>query len=272
MTQAEATCQSSDGFQLPYTIIKTKSKNPKGVIIYFHGGGLIFGQPNDLPQDYIEILTESYHVALVSYRLAPESNINTIIEDALSNYDHFKSLYPSLPLFTFGRSAGAYLAMMVARHRKIDGIIDFYGYARIHVPSFLRPNKQYQDLSTQITPAVLNQLIQAHPLTSGLLQTRYPIYLYVRGQAKWLAYLGIESSTHSAYNIPPQVLKNFPPTFIVHCTGDPDVPYSESEHVHKLVANSHFETLNQDNHDFDREVSSMSKTLYKQAVQFLNQI
>ena len=45
---------------------------------------------------------------MVSYRLAPESHIDTIIEDALSNYDHLKSLYPSLPLITFGRSAGAF--------------------------------------------------------------------------------------------------------------------------------------------------------------------
>ncbi|MBA1353053.1 MULTISPECIES: alpha/beta hydrolase [Staphylococcus] len=272
MTQQKATCLSKDGFPLPYSMIKAKNQNPKGIIIYFHGGGLIFGQPNDLPQDYIDILSESYHLIMVSYRLAPESHIDTIIEDALSNYDHLKSLYPSLPLITFGRSAGSFLAMLVARHHKVDGIIDFYGYSRVHVPSFLKPNKQYQALSTQITPKILNQLIQPKPLTSGPLQTRYPIYLYARGQAHWLSYLGIESSTQSAYNISPKELKCFPPMFIVHCTGDPDVPYSESEYIDRLVETSHFECLDQNSHDFDREVSPTSKAIYEQAIQFLNQI
>src|SRR5699024_5830736 len=150
-----------------------KNQNPKGIIIYFHGGGLIFGQPNDLPQDYIDILSESYHLIMVSYRLAPESHIDTIIEDARSNYDHLKSLYPSLSCITFGRSAGSFVSMLFARHRKVDGIIDFSGYARVHVHAFLKPNNQYQALSTHITPKILKQLIQTKPLKSGPLQCRY---------------------------------------------------------------------------------------------------
>ncbi|SUM31380.1 esterase/lipase-protein [Staphylococcus gallinarum] len=67
-----------------------------------------------LEQAYIDILTENYHLILVSYRLAPESNLATIISDALLNFDHIQATYPELPLFTFGRSAGAYLAMLVA--------------------------------------------------------------------------------------------------------------------------------------------------------------
>ncbi|MES3705188.1 hypothetical protein ABFE52_05295 [Staphylococcus ureilyticus] len=70
MTQQKATYLSKDGFPLPYSIIAAKSQSPKGVIMYFHGGGLIFGQPNDLPQAYIDILSESYHLIMVSYRLA----------------------------------------------------------------------------------------------------------------------------------------------------------------------------------------------------------
>src|SRR5699024_8039745 len=148
-----------DGFPLPYSIIAAKNQSPKGVIMYFHGGGLIFGQPNDLPQAYIDILSESYYLIMVSYRLAPESHIDTIIEDALSNYDHLKSLYPSLPIITFLRSAGALLSMLVSRNRKVDSIIDFYGFSRLHVPDLLKQNKQYQSLSTENTPKKFKQLI-----------------------------------------------------------------------------------------------------------------
>ena len=271
MTQNHSMCITNDGFQLPNTVIESKNEHPQGVIIYFHGGGLIFGQRDDLPQAYIDILTESYHLVLVSYRLAPESPIDTIISDALAQYDEISALYEALPIYTFGRSAGGFLSLMVARYREVAGILDFYGYSRVHVPAFLRPNAQYQALSTQITPAILNQLIQPNPLTFGSLQTRYPIYLYVRGQAKWLSYLGIQSSTASAYNISPKELKQFPPTFIVHCKGDPDVPYSESEHIYRQIEHSQLETLDLEQHDFDRDVTPTSISLYKQAVQFLKQ-
>ena len=66
MTQNHSMCLSNDGFQLPYTVIESKNEHPQGFIIYFHGGGLIFGQRDDLPQAYIDILTESYHLVLVS--------------------------------------------------------------------------------------------------------------------------------------------------------------------------------------------------------------
>lgn len=272
MIETTTNCTTIDGFTLPYTIIEAKNPSAKGVILYFHGGGLIFGQSNDLPQDYIDILTENYHLVLVSYRLAPESNIDVIINDALTQYDTIQQLYPTFPIFTFGRSAGAFLAMLTAHHRNVDGVIDFYGYCRIHVPAFLRPNKQYQALSSQITPDILNQLIQSKPLISGPIQTRYPIYLYVRGQAQWMAYLGIQSSTQSDYNISPKQLKAFPPTFIVHCTGDPDVPYSESEHIHRYINHSHFKSLSLESHDFDRDVNETAQSIYRQAVQFLDQI
>lgn len=272
LSQYHSKIMTEDGFTLPFTVIEAKNKHAKGVITYFHGGGLIFGSPDDLSQNYIDLLTQDFHLVLASYRLAPESNINTIISDALLQYDAIKQRYPSIPLFTFGRSAGAFLAMIVSTHRQVDGIVDFYGYCRVHVPSFLRPNSQYQTLSSKITPEILNQLIQQQPLTSGPMQARYPIYIHARGEAKWLDYLGIQTSTQSDYNISAQQLNHFPPTFIVHCINDPDVPYSESEYIYQNVKNCHIETLDDNQHDFDRTVNETSIDLYKKTVHFLNQL
>ncbi|SUM31381.1 esterase/lipase-protein [Staphylococcus gallinarum] len=47
MTQQTSSCLTTDGFSLPYTTITAKQDDVKGVIVYYHGGGLIFGQPND---------------------------------------------------------------------------------------------------------------------------------------------------------------------------------------------------------------------------------
>ncbi|MCD8917436.1 alpha/beta hydrolase [Staphylococcus gallinarum] len=272
MTQQTSSCLTTDGFSLPYTTITANQDDVKGVIVYYHGGGLIFGQPNDLEQAYIDILTENYHLILVSYRLAPESNLETIISDALLNFDHIQATYPELPLFTFGRSAGAYLAMLVALNKTVAGVIDFYGYARIHTPAFLTANKQFQALSSQLSPNIINQLIQKEPLVTGPIQARYTIYLYARGQAEWINYLGIQSSSQQQFNISPQQLESFPPTFIVHCTGDPDVPYSESEHIHRFIEESHFESLSLNEHDFDRTFNEKGIAIYHKVVQFLNQV
>ena len=124
LSQYHSKIMTEDGFTLPFTVIEAQNKHAKGVITYFHGGGLIFGSPDDLSQNYIDLLTQDFHLVLASYRLAPESNINTIISDALLQYDAIKQRYPSIPLFTFGRSAVALLTMILSTPPQVDGILD----------------------------------------------------------------------------------------------------------------------------------------------------
>ncbi|MDU7037115.1 MAG: alpha/beta hydrolase, partial [Staphylococcus simulans] len=65
------TIQTPDNFQLH---IRTHlSQQPKGIIIYYHGGGLIAGSPHDLSDEAIQILTQHFHLVEAPYRLAPES-------------------------------------------------------------------------------------------------------------------------------------------------------------------------------------------------------
>lgn len=102
------TIQTPDNFQLH---IRTHlSQQPKGIIIYYHGGGLIAGSPHDLSDEAIQILTQHFHLVEAPYRLAPESNIGTILNDAFLVFDNINKIYPDLPLFTFGRSSGGYLS------------------------------------------------------------------------------------------------------------------------------------------------------------------
>ena len=260
---------TNDNFELPITIIEATGAQAKGVVVYYHGGGLIFGQPNDLPQAYQDLITTDYHLVMVSYRLAPESTIDTIIADALTGLDFVAQHYPELPQILFGRSAGAYLALQAASQREVAGIIDFYGYSRVHVPSFLRPHPTYQKLSTQVSADMLRQLIQEEPLVTGPMQTRYPIYLHARGAAQWLTYLGIQTSTDGAYNLAPKQLQQFPPTFIVHCTGDPDVPISESDYLIQHIPSTQVKRLALDEHDFDRTVNDDNIAIYQESLQFL---
>ena len=41
---------TKDNFELPITIIEATGSQAKGVVVYYHGGGLIFGQPMIYPK------------------------------------------------------------------------------------------------------------------------------------------------------------------------------------------------------------------------------
>jgi len=52
------------------------------VIIYIHGGALIFGTRTWLPLEQIEYFTSSgFSIVNIDYRLAPETEFEFIIED-----------------------------------------------------------------------------------------------------------------------------------------------------------------------------------------------
>ncbi|KOR13073.1 alpha/beta hydrolase [Staphylococcus carnosus] len=268
MNQAYRDVVKQDDTDLEYLVYPAQ-KEEKGIILYFHGGGLIFGTYDNLPKEYINILSQNFTLISASYRLAPESKIDTIIGDALAQYDHIRQQFPDVPIFTFGRSAGVFLAMKVAAEREVEGILDFYGYSRFHIPQFLRPNLKYQALASQVTPEILNNMIQNHPVTYGDIQSRYLIYLYARGQNEWMKFLGITQTTNPEFNIAPKKLKAFPPTFIVHGNQDPDVPFTEAQFLEKMIPETEFTVLENDEHDFDRTVNQENLKLYQQAETFL---
>ena len=61
--------------------VYTKADIPqKAVILYFHGGGLVYGSREDLPDFHIETLTNAgFTIISFDYPLAPESKIDNTI-------------------------------------------------------------------------------------------------------------------------------------------------------------------------------------------------
>ncbi len=75
----------------------------------------MFGKANDLSPQYIDILTEHYDLIQLSYRLLPEVSLDCIIEDVYASFDAIQSQYSNCPIFTFGRSSGRYLSLLIAQ-------------------------------------------------------------------------------------------------------------------------------------------------------------
>lgn len=62
----------------------------QATLLYFHGGGLIFGQRDDLPETYLTMLTQAgYGILAVDYLLAPETTLDLIFNYAQEAIDWF---------------------------------------------------------------------------------------------------------------------------------------------------------------------------------------
>ncbi|KFN12369.1 alpha/beta hydrolase [Paenibacillus macerans] len=91
----------------------SKNQTYKGTILYFHGGGLIFGHREDLPPKYISLLAENgYGLLALDYLLAPESKLPAIMQAIHRSIEwfmkeglHTLKIDPS-NYYVMGRSAG----------------------------------------------------------------------------------------------------------------------------------------------------------------------
>ena len=84
----------------------------KTVILYFHGGGFVYGNRDDLPVEYIDMLTAAgIGLVAVDYPLAPETKLPVILE--VTNkvtawfVNQFLPEHQLKKYFIMGRSAGS---------------------------------------------------------------------------------------------------------------------------------------------------------------------
>jgi acetyl esterase len=117
---------SASGGFVPYRLL-TPTADPKGVLIYYHGGGWVIGQLPDF-DTLGRILADrtGCAVMLVDYRMAPEYRFPTAVDDswaALRWVDaHLDEIAGRrVPIIVAGDSAGGNLAAVVAQRAKAEG-------------------------------------------------------------------------------------------------------------------------------------------------------
>src|SRR5699024_5828630 len=109
------------------------------LILYIHGGGLIWGSRRDINKAQVALFNDNgYHVLSVSYRLAPETKLPEIADDirdalawtknGLTKQLHFNSD----KVIVMGNSAGGYLSLLTGTFEiKPQAIVSFYGYGSV---------------------------------------------------------------------------------------------------------------------------------------------
>lgn len=273
-----------EDLSLKASIYQHKTSNPKGIILYFHGGGFIYGSKEDLPKHHIDMITQAgYSIMSFDYRLAPEASFDLILEDVLDGINYFIQNkdglgLSNLPYFLWGRSAGAYLALLASTHDlslSPKGVISYYGYG-FTLPDWYETASIDYLKYPMVTKDQVDNMIKDDFIASGNIQERFPLYLYGRQTGRWIsmAFGNSIDNFKSQYVLgKDNISSNYPPTFLAHNFKDIDVPFAESMELSKLIPNTKIFTCSAEDHDFDRHENSIHTiNLLNETIEFLDSL
>lgn len=261
------------------TIYKNKEIRPKAVLLYFHGGGLLYGDRNDLPDMHLEKFYEkNYAIIAFDYRLAPEYKLPDILSDVISSInwylDNRHNLFGSdIGYFLWGRSAGAYLSLLAAREKYREnplGILSYYGYGLLE-DFWATTSNSYYNKFPKLDEKSINDILDTEDAS---INNRYGLYVYARQSGNWLSLIYDEPFKYLLLKYSLRVFDNssdYPPVFLTHSFYDPDVPCDESRSIHRLIPKSELFLVSSDVHDFDRYTDKSSTIeLLERSLNFLD--
>lgn len=211
------------------------------VVVWVHGGGLIRGGRDWIPEDFRDgCLRAGFVVVSVDYRLAPEAKLPEIMEDVQHAYQWVREVGPEAfaaepdRVSVAGASAGAHLALLAGylvcpRPRSL---VSFCGYGDIVGPWVSLPDAFYSQLPA-VTAGEAYGLVGGEVLTYDMSDARYPYYVYLRQQGRWpheAVGRDLEAEPEAFVRWCPvqNVDAAYPPTLLAHGTADQAVPYEQS--------------------------------------------
>lgn len=226
----------------------------KKVVLYFHGGGLIYGSKNDLPSELSEgFLTKGYTVLAVDYLLAPNNTLPEIVDTLEESFYLLKdSVFGDRPFGFCGRSAGGYLMLLLTKRLLAKGIspdflVNFYGYSDL---AFIQQDRQLLPMTIEKEQLAAVELTE--PVWDDPLMTRFLLYHYAVQQKLLPEYYGVDSD--EAFSVTDADLAQFPRTFSSASTSDKEIPFSYSKKIGRLIPDSCFKPVYYLEHDFLKEV------------------
>lgn len=246
------------------------------VIVWIHGGALIWGSSNSLPKEQLEFyLNAGYSVLSIDYRLAPETKLHEIIEDIkdaiiwIQNNSIQLQINPK-GIFVIGHSAGGYLALMTCfdLNNPPRAIVSFYGYCDIQSKWCNQPDSFYINFGL-VPKEKAFKLIHNSVISNASSNDRFDLYLYCRQQGIWTNIV----SGHDPIKEPEyfnqfcpikNINSSFPPVLLIHGDNDTDVPFKQSVLMDEALSlkniDHQFIRMNGFGHAFDKLEGGFSNT------------
>lgn len=214
------------------------------VIVWIHGGALIFGSRETLPEDERQqFLQAGYVIVAIDYRLAPETKLPEIVKDVEDAHRWVRDKGPTLfridpdRMAVVGQSGGGYLAFMAgARVRpRLKAVVSFYGYGDITGGWYSRPDAFFLR-QPRITKEDAYKGIGGPILSESSVTPRVNFYIYCRQNGIWpQQVVGFDPDTEpekfEPYSPERLVTSTYPPTMLLHGDRDTDVPFYLSERM-----------------------------------------
>jgi acetyl esterase/lipase len=256
------------------------------VVIYIHGGGLIWGSRADISKEMVHFYTTNgFSLFSIDYRLAPETKLRDILEDVQDAMHWIATEGPKQfsidpkKIVIIGGSAGGFLALCSGTFTfKPRAIVSFYGYGDISASWATNPSSYY--LQKDLVPNEIAEMLQStQVITEGSIEKRFLIYLHARQQGVWVHKItGVDPLTNKDQLLKfcpiKHITKDYPPTLFLHGTKDTDVPYEQSVFMRGALLQKGVKTkiitIPNGEHVFDKDFEHpIVQDSLKQMIEFL---
>ncbi|WP_066291618.1 alpha/beta hydrolase [Bacillus sp. FJAT-29937] len=273
------------GYELKADFHETDRENAP-VVVYIHGGGLLWGTRKELTAEMIQLYTDNgFAVFSIDYRLAPETKLSGIIDDVQDALNWIKSegrnqfsIDPDR-IAVIGGSAGGFLALTTGTlSNKPRAIVSFYGYGDIGANWATSPNSYYLQ-KDRVPKEMADQLVSNQIITEASIQPRFLLYLYARQTGEWIQNVtGVNPIMNKEeiqkYSPIHNITNEYPPTLFLHGTKDIDVPYEQSVFMRGALVKEGIEakliTIQNGEHVFDKDFHNPTvQNALKQVIEFL---
>lgn len=261
------------------------------VIVFIHGGALIWGSRKDIIMEQVRLYNEAgYSVISLDYRLAPETKLEYIVEDIYDALIWIKRNGKGLDIDTnriacVGSSAGGYLGLLTGTfEEKPKVIISFYGYGDILGKWYGEPSVHYCSMplidKKTAEDIVKENIVNKRTIIEGSFENRFEYYKYCRQNGIWTNIV----SGYDVYDERDKIIrfcpihnikKDYPPTLLIHGDKDTDVPCQQSIEMSEMLERFGIYNkkiiVNGEGHVFDYDMAKpVVQDVYAKVLEFLD--
>lgn len=224
-TQQDFVYKRVKGHGIEATVFCPAHQEKLPVVIYFHGGGFMFGNRNEMDENLKEqLLNNGFAVISADYRLAPESQLNEILTDAkdiirwVKRNGKKKFNLDAKKIAVMGSSAGGYVALSTGFSQKYkpDAIV------AISAPTgFSTEGIKTGNIDLLKQPGIIKEGIVSH----GDYDKRMEFWRYLgKEQLALYAIFGFDPATEphklKPYTLTENVTADYPSTLLLQAKSD----------------------------------------------------